>query len=151
MRQCRGMQDHELYRRIRHRGSLVCGRGRTKTESGEVHVYLRHHDMIQWPCPECGAACKLYDHQPERQWRHLDTCQFQTILHAAPRRSECSEHGVRVIRPPWAEPSSRFTALFEALAIRACCNRCQTPRPDSLGMLRSHRTKDGKTETCESR
>ena len=78
---------------------------------------LRHHDMIHWPCPECGAACRLYDHQPERQWRHLDTCQYQTILHAEPPRSECPEHGVKVIRLPWAEPSSRFTALFEALAI----------------------------------
>ena len=28
-----------------------------------------------------------------------------------------SEHGVRVVKLPWAEPSSRFTALFEALAI----------------------------------
>ena len=73
--------------------------------------------MIHWPCPECGAACKLYDHQPERQWRHLDTCQYQTILHAEPPRSDCGDHGVRVVKMPWAEPSGRFTALFEALAI----------------------------------
>jgi len=26
-------------------------------------------------------------------------------------------HGIRVVKLPWAEPSSRFTALFEALAI----------------------------------
>jgi transposase len=38
-------------------------------------------------------------------------------LHAAPPRSECTEHGVKVIKLPWAEPSSRLTALFEALAI----------------------------------
>ena len=31
-------------------------------------------------------------------------------------RSDCSEHGPRVVRLPWAEASSRFTALFEALA-----------------------------------
>ena len=30
----------------------------------------------------------------------------------------CAEHGVRQIRIPWAEKRSRFTALFEALAIR---------------------------------
>ena len=60
-----------------------------KLDAGEVHVRLAHHEMIHWPCPECGAACKLYDHQPERQWRHLDTCQYQTILHAEPPRSEC--------------------------------------------------------------
>jgi transposase len=88
-----------------------------KLEVGEIHVRLAHHEMIDWLCPECGTACKLYDHQPERQWRHLDTCQYQTILHAEPPRSECSNHGVRVVKMPWAEPSSRFTALFEALAI----------------------------------
>ena len=38
-------------------------------------------------------------------------------LHAAPPRSECTKHGVKEIKPPWAKPSSRFTALFEALAI----------------------------------
>lgn len=59
----------------------------------------------------------LYDHQPERKWRHLDTCQYQTILHAEPPRSECRDHGVRAIKLAWAEPSRRFTALFEALAI----------------------------------
>src|SRR5256884_1223610 len=59
----------------------------------------------------------LYDHQPEREWRHLDTCQYRTILHAAPPRLQCPEHGVRVVKLSWAEPGSRFTALFEALAI----------------------------------
>ena len=44
-------------------------------------------------------------------------CQYQTILHAEPPRAECRQHGVRVVKLPWAEPSSRFTALFEALAI----------------------------------
>jgi len=88
-----------------------------KLAEGEVHVHLSHQEVATWPCPECGADCRLYDHQPERQWRHLDTCQYQTIMHAKPPRIECGEHGVRVIKLPWAEPSSRFTALFERLAI----------------------------------
>lgn len=65
-----------------------------KLEAVEVHVTLRHHETADWPYPQCGAASKLYDHQPERQWRHLDICQYQTILHAEPLRSECREHGV---------------------------------------------------------
>jgi transposase len=112
-----GMQDHELYRRILGiEAPWFVDSVELKLDEGEIHVHLLHHDMIDWPCPECGAACKIYDHQAERQWRHLDTCQYQTILHAEPR-SECRGHGVKVIRLPWAEPSSRFTALFEALAI----------------------------------
>jgi transposase len=112
------MQDHELYRRILGiEAPWYVDSVELKLEAGEIHVRLAHHDMLEWPCPECGTACKLYDHQPERQWRHLDTCQYQTILHAEPPRGACSHHGVRVVKMPWAEPSSRFTALFEALAI----------------------------------
>jgi transposase len=112
------MQDRELYRRILGiEAPWYVDSVELKLEVGEVHVRLAHHDMIHWPCADCGAPSRLYDHQPERQWRHLDTCQYQTILHAQPPRSECSEHGVHTIRLPWAEPSSRFTALFEALAI----------------------------------
>jgi len=84
---------------------------------GEVHVDLTHDDKPEWPCADCGASCPLYDHQAERQWRHLDTWQYRTILHAAPPRSECREHGVRVVKLPWAEPHSRFTALMEGLAM----------------------------------
>jgi len=86
-------------------------------KEGEVHVYLTHEDNREWACAECGVLCPLYDHQPERQWRHLDTCQYRTILHAEPPRSQCPEHGVRVVKLSWAEASSRFTALFEGLAI----------------------------------
>jgi len=86
-------------------------------QQGEVHVDLTHDDKPEWPCADCGASCPLYDHQAERQWRHLDTWQYRTILHAAPPRSECREHGVRVVKLPWAEPHSRFTALMEGLAM----------------------------------
>src|SRR6202790_4478845 len=112
------MQDRELYRRILGiEAPWYVDSVELKLEAGEIHVRLGHNDLSDWPCPECGAACKLYDHQPERQWRHLDTCQYRTILHAEPPRSACSNHGVRVVKMPWAEPSSRFTALFELLAI----------------------------------
>ena len=112
------MQDCELYRQILGISApWLVDRVELKLDAGEVHVHLEHAGMVEWPCPECGAACKLYDHQAERRWRHLDTCQYQTILHAKPPRIECREHGVRVIKLVWAEPASRFTALFERLAI----------------------------------
>ena len=88
-----------------------------KLADGEVHIHLAHEPGIQWSCPECDRLCPLYDHQPERRWRHLDTCQYRTILHAEPPRSQCPEHGARAVKLPWAEPSSRFTAMFERLAI----------------------------------
>lgn len=78
----------------------------------DVRTDATHH------CPECGEARAMYDRAEERSWRHLDTCQYQTILKARVPRVECPEHGVRRVRVPWAERMSRFTALFEALAIR---------------------------------
>jgi transposase len=67
-------------------------------------------------CPECEAARPGYDSR-ERKWRHLDTCQMTTTLVAEVPRVNCEVHGVRQVRVPWAEERSRFTALFEALAI----------------------------------
>jgi transposase len=112
------MQDQELYGRILGiEAPWQVERVELKLEQGEVHVYLEHKANREWACAECGALCPLYDHQEERQWRHLDTCQYRTILHAAPPRSECREHGVRVVKLPWAEANSRFTALMEGIAI----------------------------------
>lgn len=82
-----------------------------------VDVYLTHADGARFTCPECGLERSVYDHAEERQWRHLDSCQFRTLLHARAPRINCPDHGVRQARLPWAEPGSRFTLLFEALAI----------------------------------
>ena len=67
-------------------------------------------------CPTCGEPCPGYDTR-RRCWRHLDTCQFKTILEADVPRVECPTHGVLQIEVPWAEPGSGFTALMEALVI----------------------------------
>ncbi|MDE3076726.1 MAG: transposase family protein, partial [Chloroflexota bacterium] len=81
-----------------------------------VHVWVRARDGTRFVCPECGEGGSLYDHV-ERSWRHLDICQFRTLLHAAVPRVTCLTHGVRTIRVPWAERHSHFTLLFERLAI----------------------------------
>src|SRR5450759_2460996 len=87
------MEDRELYRRILGIESpwSVTSVDLQLTPK-EVHIYLAHEDLPTWPCAECAAPSKLYDHQPERLWRHLDTCQFRTILHADPPRSQCPTH-----------------------------------------------------------
>jgi transposase len=96
------MQDRELYRQILGiEAPWLVERVELKLAEGEVHVYLEHGELESWRCPECAASCQLHDHQGERQWRHLDTCQYQTILHARPPRTECSEHGVRVVKLGW--------------------------------------------------
>lgn len=82
-----------------------------------VEVYVGHPNGTRFACPECGQEYGVYDHLATRVWRHLDSCQFLTYLHASPPRILCPEHGVRQARLPWAEEGSRFTHLFEVLAI----------------------------------
>lgn len=84
-------------------------------EGGEVAVHVVHDGGVLM-CPECGEPCGGYDTR-ERRWRHLDTCQYRTILVAKVPRVDCPVHGARQVGVPWADPGSRFTALFEALII----------------------------------
>lgn len=86
-------------------------------ERQRVDVWAEHEENAVWVCPECQKESTLYDHAEERLWRHLDSCQFKTFLHARIPRVKCMEHGVLQVLVPWAEPKSRFTALFERLAI----------------------------------
>ncbi|NLV44879.1 MAG: ISL3 family transposase [Candidatus Hydrogenedentes bacterium] len=82
-----------------------------------IDVWIEHAPDAKWCCPECGKAAPLYDHGEEREWRHLDTCDCQTFVHARPPRVKCPDHGVRQIGPTWANPGSHFTLRFERLVI----------------------------------
>ncbi|HET6611188.1 MAG TPA: ISL3 family transposase [Kofleriaceae bacterium] len=84
-------------------------------KGGDVTVRVEHEGK-KLRCPECGAESGRYDAR-ERRWRHLDTCQYRTILVAKVPRVSCEAHGVRQVEVPWAEVGSRFTAMFEALVI----------------------------------
>jgi transposase len=112
------MQDTELYRYLLGiEEPWAVERVVLDVKNQRVDVWATHQEGIRWPCPECGAMTSLYDHAPERTWRHLDSCQFKTFLHARPPRITCKDHGVRQVRLPWSEENSRFTLLFERLAI----------------------------------
>jgi len=87
-----------------------------KLTEGEVHVWVALPPKELWVCPDCLERAPIHDHR-ERVWRHLDTFQYRTLIHARVPRLDCPKHGVKQIRVPWAEEGSRFTALFEALAI----------------------------------
>src|SRR5437879_12205029 len=48
----------------------------------------------------------LYEHQPEREWRHLDTRQYRTILHAGATRLPCPEPESPEVTPSLAKPGT---------------------------------------------
>jgi transposase len=82
----------------------------------EVVVKVTRDQRVALKCPVCTKRATGYDHRV-RRWRHLDTCQFKTILEAEVPRVRCKEHGVHQDSVPWAEEGARFTALFESLVI----------------------------------
>jgi len=112
------MQDRELYEYLLGLQSpWRVDRVALDIKKQRVDVWAEHGDGVTWKCPQCTRMLGVFDHSEERVWRHLDSCHCQTHLHARPPRVECPEHGVRQVDVPWAEPKSRFTILFERLAI----------------------------------
>lgn len=112
------MQDKELYQHLLGLESpWSVDEVKLDTENQQIIVQVVHPEGTKFCCPECGESLACYDHAPERTWRHLDSCQFQTILHAKIPRVNCPQHGVRQANVPWAEKGSRFTILFERFAI----------------------------------
>ena len=110
------MQDNELYEGIlgleppwRVVNVILDTSGR------EVRVEIEN-EQKRLPCPICDVECMRHDSR-RRRWRHLDTCQFQTLLEAEVPRTKCPQHGVKQVLVPWADRGSRFTAMFEMLVI----------------------------------
>ncbi|RQV94835.1 ISL3 family transposase [bacterium] len=111
------MQDKELYEKLLGLKTPWCVKEvDLRMDESKVTVKIAHESLVKFPCPECDELSPIHDHRP-RQWRHLDTCGFITMIEADVPRVHCREHGVRQIKVPWAEPGSGFTALFEAVAI----------------------------------
>lgn len=82
-----------------------------------VHVNLSHNGGEKFPCKHCQTLCPVYDHSDVRTWRHLDTCDHYTYLHAELPRVDCPQHGICVIQPDWSRANSRFTLQFESFMI----------------------------------
>jgi transposase len=93
-----------------------------------VDIEVEHDTRMPVRCPQCQRECPRHDHAPERTWRHLDVMQFTTQIRARSPRCTCVEHKVVTVTPPWAEPGSRFTLMFEAFAVQvllACASLTQ--------------------------
>jgi transposase len=111
------MRDRELYATILGlQAPWTVERVEVDLEGNAVHVWLGREEGAALACPTCETARPIYDHR-DREWRHLDTCQLETRLHARVPRVECPEHGIVQVRVPWATPGSQFTLLFERLVI----------------------------------
>jgi transposase len=111
------MNDRELFRRILGlQAPWQVVDVHLDDAKSMVTVCLARQAGLKLSCPECGGDMTGYD-SVLRRWRHLDTCQYQTVLEALVPRGRCPEHGVRQVTVPWAEERNHFTRRFEWLAI----------------------------------
>lgn len=140
------MQDKELYYHLLGLKEPWEVRGvEVDMEGQKVDVYIQWPPEKKSPCPECGKPYPIYDHREERRWRHLDTMQFETLLHCRVPRVKCKEHGVKSADVPWAGKHSRFTAMFERLAIEmllACQNQTKAMQVLRLSWDETHRIQE---------
>ncbi len=59
----------------------------------------------------------MYDHAPERIYRHLNTCEMETYIHVRLPRVNCPQHGVKQIASEVGENGSEMTYAFESYVI----------------------------------
>ena len=90
------MRDTELYRHLLGLlESWTVDRVELNVTERRVDVWTVHPPGVAWPCPEGDNTGPVRDHAEERTWRHLDSCHFQTYLHARIPRVACPTHKVR--------------------------------------------------------
>ena len=111
-----GMKDFQLYQQILGLVEPWVVQSVTlKPKEQEIEVRVGFADRL-WGCPQCQKRMEIHDYE-ERRWRHLDSCQFKTIIVSRVPVVRCAEHGCQTVAVPWAEKYSRFSRLFERLAI----------------------------------
>lgn len=136
------MQSTEFYRSLLQLSSdWSVSKIETDHAQQSIHVYLAYVGD-RAPSPETGALCPIYDYREERHWRHLDTMQYRTYLHARVPRVRLPTGEIVTIRVPWADRNSHHTLLFEAMAIawlQASKNQTQTARLLRISFDQMHR------------
>ena len=111
------MNDREFYRVILGLAEpWEVQEVKVDAEGQKVEVQVGYRAGTLWACPESRERLPVHDHV-ERSWRHLDTCQFETVLACRVPRLRLPDGKVWTVPVPWAEKGSRFTLLFERLAV----------------------------------
>jgi len=83
-----------------------------------IDIYVEHEPDIRARCPVCAQFFGVYDHAPERIFRHLDTCHMQTYIHVRLPRVNCPKHGVKQIISDFGDNGSEMTHAFESHVLR---------------------------------
>jgi len=82
-----------------------------------VTVIIECDRGVRWGDPADGSRAHIQG-WTKRQWRHLDTCQFETVLEAEVPSVKYADGRVEEVAVPWAERYSRVSKLMQAFVIR---------------------------------
>lgn len=83
-----------------------------------VEVYVECEEGTVWTNPETRERAHVHGWK-ERKWRHLDTCEFETVIIAkVPRlllspKTKGAPGETMTVNVPWAEAGNRFTRRME--------------------------------------
>ena len=89
-----------------------------ETDLGKAEIYIRIScSLEELVDDQTGELCKVYDHAPEREWRHLDTMQYKTFIKCRLPRIKAPNGKVKTVQPSWASGYERHTYLFEHAVI----------------------------------
>lgn len=85
-------------------------------QRGVVEVVLKKGQV--WADPTDNTRRAHINGWSERQWRHLDTCQFETLIKARVPQLKYANGSVEELTVPWAERYSRVTSLMTGFVLK---------------------------------
>ena len=94
-------------------------------EIKQVTVEVALRKGLAWADPTDKTARAHINGWTERQWRHLDTCQYKTIIKAKVPQLKYSDGTVKELPVPWADRYARVSLSMEAFVVellQACPN-----------------------------
>jgi len=109
-----------ILNRIQHFAGFVYQEVRLRTPRGKlcIEVRIEPHRGLRGKCSECRRPAPGYDRLPERWWLFVPLWGIVTWFLYAPRRVQCSEHGVVVEHIPWSEGKRPITTAMMGFLAR---------------------------------
>jgi transposase len=113
------MKDTQLYEQLLGLSKpWAVRRVELDLEGQRVTVHVECDHGVVWGDPQTQADRAHVHGWVERRWRHLDTCQMETIIVAQVPRLKYKSGQVEEAAVPWADRYSRLTRVMEAFVIR---------------------------------
>jgi transposase len=98
-----------VYREVRLRGSQ---------QQPEIEILIEPHARIRGRCRQCLQPAPGYDRLPQRRWLFVPLWGMATYFCYAPRRLQCSEHGIAVEHIPWSDGKRPVTRAMMGFLAR---------------------------------